>query len=291
MTCRSWCFTLYDVELDLFTLFGGMPHCRYAVWQRESCPDTHREHFQGYIEFHQPVRMSVVKSVLGGAHIESRRGSREQARDYCRKEESRVEGPWEFGTWTPGGQGARSDLLAVACAISGGKRAAEIADLFPVQFIKFHRGIEKLIEVLHPVAGRDNVSVTMLIGKPDTGKSHFCKALEGAYWYPPGKWLCNYQGELIMVLDEFRGNWMCYQTLLRLLDSTPLMMECKGGHSPILATSFFITSNLLPDQWYPNQDFSPLERRVTTWIYCVSRDEHTICDDFNSLVNKHHFHG
>lgn len=291
MTSRSWCFTHFSVTDDLLPLFQGLAHCRYAVWQLELAPDTQRRHFQGYIEFDQPVRFASVTAVLIGAHVETRRGSREQAREYCRKEESRVTGPWEFGSWISGGQGGRTDLLAVTLAISAGKRAPEIADLFPVQFIKFHRGIERLIEVITPVPERVSATVTMLIGPTGTGKSTYCKSVEGAYWWPPGKWLANYQGELTMILDEFRGNWMCYQTLLRLLDSTPLTLECKGGHSQISATSFYLTSNLLPDQWYPNQDFSPLERRVTKWIWCQSRDDHQVCPDFNSLVNKHHFHG
>lgn len=81
-------------------------HHRYTVAQVEVCPETKREHTQGYSEFANPVRISSLRNCLPSIHCEKRRGSRAQARDYCRKEASRSHaegsGPTERGAWTGG---------------------------------------------------------------------------------------------------------------------------------------------------------------------------------------------
>lgn len=86
---------------------------RYAVWQKEKCEKTGKEHLQMYIEANRPFRLNGWKEVVGeqSAHIEVRKGSREQARAYCMKQETRVEGPWEFGTWETK-QGQRNDIAS-----------------------------------------------------------------------------------------------------------------------------------------------------------------------------------
>lgn len=79
------------------------PRFRYCVYQTEECPETKRWHNQGYIEFNAPVTYNVVKGLLGDptCHVEARKGTRSQARAYAMKEETRVAGPTEWGTWTP----------------------------------------------------------------------------------------------------------------------------------------------------------------------------------------------
>ena len=60
------------------------------------------------------MRIVAVKNLLPqleGAHFEPRRGTRDQARDYCRKAETKVDGPWEHGAFGAGGQDAALTYL------------------------------------------------------------------------------------------------------------------------------------------------------------------------------------
>ncbi len=99
---RHWCFTvnnpgdgfrIWNEDLD-----GGIPTLGYGIFQIERGADG-TEHAQGYLEFSHSKTMGGVKLLpgLSRAHLEPRRGTREQAADYCRKEDTRLRGPFEFG--------------------------------------------------------------------------------------------------------------------------------------------------------------------------------------------------
>jgi len=104
---RHWCFTTYDLTLlDRLPSLAESGTLRYVCAQVEQCPTTGKEHVQGYLETPQKRSIPSLKKILNDVtvHVEVRRGSRDAARDYCRKEESRLWGPYEFGEWI-GGQG------------------------------------------------------------------------------------------------------------------------------------------------------------------------------------------
>ena len=69
----------------------------YLVAQKERGAEG-TEHIQAYISFENAVAFTTVKTIFQGAHIEAARGSPEENRTYCTKEETRVAGPWEYGT-------------------------------------------------------------------------------------------------------------------------------------------------------------------------------------------------
>ena len=97
---RHWCFTAYAGHLGLDDDFSSeeiidamrshwesvndLPGIRYAIAQIEMCPTTHRLHIQGYLEFKDSKRMGTIYKMFP-ANLEYRKGSRDDARDYCRK--------------------------------------------------------------------------------------------------------------------------------------------------------------------------------------------------------------
>lgn len=136
-----------DVDLESLLLSKKL---RYAIWQMEMGEEG-TNHIQAYLEFNKVQRLSAVKKLFPTAHFERRHGTRDQARDYCSKTESRVEGPWTVGEFRLGGQGSRTDLMQVADSIKQGYTLFQIADQHPVEFIKYHTGIEKLRNIMTPV--------------------------------------------------------------------------------------------------------------------------------------------
>lgn len=81
---RSWCFTMFSEE-DVRKI-RTMKDIRAIVIGREKCPTTGKEHYQGYIRFTEPKRGTWWKNQFPKVHVEYRRGSEQEAADYCRKE-------------------------------------------------------------------------------------------------------------------------------------------------------------------------------------------------------------
>lgn len=123
---------------------------RYIVWQVEECPTTKKMHIQGYVEFKKSMRITGVKKELDDptVHLERRMGSREQARDYCMKEKTRVQGPWELGLFKAGGQGRRNDLARVVDLIKEEATLDEIMNVTPVEVCFFINVFNKIINYI-----------------------------------------------------------------------------------------------------------------------------------------------
>lgn len=144
---RAWCFTLNNPAAPLS--FDGQECVRYAIWQKES-GENHTPHYQGYIELTRPQRLSWLQALIPGAHFERRRGTRDQARDYARKEDTRLEGPWEYGTWA-GGQGRRSDIHDACQVILSGGSLKRVATEHPAAFVRYHKGFSELARIQRPL--------------------------------------------------------------------------------------------------------------------------------------------
>lgn len=278
---RHWCFTSF--HYDKFPANEWPSPCRYVVYQIEKCPETQRLHAQGYIELSRPVRFTQVKTILGdtSAHVSSRRGTREEARDYAMKEDTREQGPYEWGKFEAGGSGTRNDLEEVATMVKEKKTYSEICLAAPTVVMKYHRGIKELINV------RDYVGMPQWRGKPevhvywgDPGAGKTKRAVEEItklfpneliYTLPPprentGLWWDMYEQQHAILIDDFYG-WIRYSELLRILDGYKMIIQVKGSTTIAAWTHIFITSNAPPNKWYSYNDetlvYGALERRIT----------------------------
>lgn len=290
-TSRSYCFTLNNPSPELQAtpekLLEGTPHVRYGVWQLET-GENGTLHFQGYLELDVPQRITgLTKHGLSGAHLEPRRGSRDQARDYARKEETRTRGPWETGDWSSGGAGKRTDLSDCCAAIKRGATALEIAEDYPTQLVKYHRGLQVFRDLVNPQPVRDSSQrtyVSLYLGPPGCGKtvavtrdSGDPDGNTGVYWKPNGKWWDGYTTQSHVVLDDFSGASLSYSDFKRAVDRNPFRIEFKGGSTELTARYFFITSCSMPDKWW-NSDtvkdfkFNEISRRIHKLLVWIPED-------------------
>lgn len=72
----------------------------YVCGQLEMCPDTSKEHLQAYVELKAPNCYALIRKIFDDPtiHIEPIKYVKGQGPDqYCMKEETRLEGPLEFG--------------------------------------------------------------------------------------------------------------------------------------------------------------------------------------------------
>lgn len=225
-------------------------------------------HAQGYAEFSAPLTMNQVKSILTRAHWERRMGTREQARDYCMKDDTRMAGPWEYGTFESN-QGKRSDLQAAARVAIETHSVQAIIDHDPSLYVKYSKGFDNLL--FHTMPKRTKPpKIILYYGKTGTGKTR--KAYHDhpdLYRKPPDNtWFCGYYGQKVLLLDDFAGaaSKMALVFLLQLLDRYPVLLPIKGSHSQLLAETIIITTNVHPFKWYDYSErltqYDALARRI-----------------------------
>lgn len=265
------CFTSFETDYQLVPSLWT--NCVYCVWQMELCPDTARPHYQGYMELDRAVNFSTLHGWEGleTAHFERRRGTQAQAIAYCKKEDTRMDGPYEWGVKKE--QGQRSDLEEMRRDIDAGHTLAVVSrDHFPV-WIKYPSAVRSY----QALQARDRdrpPEVYVILGASGCGKSQLARQMfPGAYWKPSMDYWENYQYEDVIILDEFYGHCMQYTDLLRLLDSTPLLVNVKGASAKIPNCTVVFTSNQHPRYWYKPEvlarhsaagdwEHSPLKRRL-----------------------------
>jgi len=228
---RAWCFTHNNFsyaaeELPVFK------HERYVVWQHEKV-DT--DHIQGYIELKCPQRMSALTKWLPGAHFQVRKGSPDQARDYCMEEDTRVAGPWERGVYG-GSQGKRSDIDDARDAIAAGASRRDVYNVHSDVAAKYPRYVETMLRfakedavekvlIFEPREGFQKRIIEIIEGIVDprtihwvydavgnNGKTYLSKFLvdvKGAFYTNGGKSVdlaYAYQGEGIVIFDYVRDS-------------------------------------------------------------------------------------
>jgi len=145
--------------------------------------------------------------------------------------------------------------------------------------LRYNRGIEKYLQYKKNRTRSWQTEVYILVGKPGIGKSRFCQDnAPDAYWKRKGEWWCGYDLHESVVLDEYYG-WLPLDTMLRIMDRYPLMVETKGGAVNFVAKRLFITSNVAWENWYkwPNEDLKAAFQRRISHVIELPLSQPLIC--------------
>lgn len=283
---RAWCFTLNNYSS--VDVPRTIEKYKYVTWQAERGANG-TPHLQGYVLFDTPRRFAGVKKIFPTAHWEPRQGTHEQARDYCQKPESRVDGPWTLGSEDGVGQGTRSDVLSLKRSIDEGASDVQLWEDHFKHMLKYHKGAS-IYKRLKATVRDFKTFVTVITGPTGTGKSHAAFSFPDCYFlsHPGTKngqlWFDGYDGQRTVVIDEFYG-WIPYDLLLRLLDRFPLAVPTKGGFTNFAPKFIVITSNKPPEDWYKFEKFAgksdPLLRRLDLIITKWTREVYQVmkCPD------------
>jgi len=233
----------------------------YWMYQHEKAATTDRDHLQIYVCFKKTLRLNQIQSFMGDStcHVEKKRGTVQEAINYCSKTETRVKGPWTRGT-VPLEQGHRSDLDHIVDGMKDGslKNPMDVARNYPKHFILHHAGIQALFALAAPHRDRYvQPEVYVSFGVAGSGKSHYSRAMlenshtvDQIYEYNPGMkgYFQRYMGQKGVLFDEIGG--FTLNDLKVLLHPGDTTVNVKYGDYPWLAETIAINSNHSPDDWY-----------------------------------------
>jgi len=291
---KYWCWTDFAVGQGHPPIDAS--RCDYAIWQREKAPSTEAEHFQGYIALRTATGLKGVQTVLGRRmHCAIAKGTVEQCIAYCSKEETRVDGPWEYGDQqqflaelgggglgpsnrggVAGHQGKRTDIAmwAERCKHRGGLRSC--ADDSPGTFVKYYRGFERIrLEYISSRSPSDAPDVRVYHGNSGSGKTrsvYDCWDINEIYQKDGSKWWNGYDGQQVILLDDWAGSDEIPPVeLLKILDRYPHRVQTKGGYVVLAKAIIVITTMIHWSMWYNcssawMQQIVPFERRVTSFV-------------------------
>lgn len=233
-------------------------------------------HLQGACILGGQRAFSTVKMWPGfrRAHLETMRGKPEDSRRYCTKEDLQA---YEHGTLPSPGK--RNDLHIAVEAINDGTSLREMAlGDHGVAVVKFYKGLTVLRSLRsNPRDPAKPPLIYWLYGQTGTGKTK-C-AWEFGIDYAPGadvyvshgtlQWFDGYDGQSVVIFDDFRFKGLSFAFLLRVTDRYPMSVPFKGGFANwnpeviIFTTPHSIRDTFEKRLVHRPEDVGQLERRVT----------------------------
>jgi len=218
-------------------------------------------HWQILAVFKRKCRLRAVKQCFGDTvHAELSRSS--AATEYVWKEDTRIDGTqFELGQ-TAFKRNSEADWEAIRTDAKCSRLDAIPGDIYVRCYNQLRR-----IAADHLAPTRMEREIVCYWGESGSGKSHRAWAEAGDDAYPKdprSKFWDGYRGQENVIFDEFRGG-IDIAHILRWFDKYPVIVEVKGSSVSLKASKIWITSNIHPNEWYPeldNETKTALLRRI-----------------------------
>lgn len=250
---RNWVLTnnYKDVEPipdeELKEFLHSLSDIRYYIFQLEK-GENETLHHQIYISFEKVKRFDYLKKRFPRAHIENMKGNPEQAKEYCSKEDTRINEPIEYGELPPY-QGKRNDFVDILDLINDGITLDEIMISHPSHFFRYH---DKLVTLRNHYLKRKygsvfrKMNVVYLSDVPGSGKTRYIAEKYGYnnvykvtdYKHP----FDAYDGQEVLVFEEFRND-LPLKDMLHYLDGHPCELRARYSNRTACYTKVYIISN------------------------------------------------
>lgn len=296
---KHWGFTINnptDDDRAQIDVLADNEICKGITWQLEKGEEG-TPHLQGYIALHVRRRLAQLKQHLTRAHLEVARNPAKLIA-YCRKEDTRIDGPWTLGDVDFKTKGKRNDLVRLHDTLKSGNWTRDtLFEEHASVLIRYPGGVREIAQ--HYVPDRFEMThLIILYGPTGTGKTHTAMHLEcgdcdDQEEHPPRPTVFKVMGSRTdpwfdgydpmrhdtVVFDEYKGE-QPHNKFLQLVDKWPHTVEVKGGTVKWRPKNVILTMNNAPGRLYKRTwaqseaEFDAFWRRVTSLVKITARNVH-----------------
>ncbi len=242
-------------------------------------------HLQFFLQFAKPQRFSALKKHDRTSHfvpVKFNNG----ADTYCNKDETRIDGPWTYGS-KPFKNNVKGDVAKRNAQLI--EKGAEKAVLDGDIRLEQYRNVDAAIEMLKLKLQTPHTAPCdrgyWLWGDSRTGKSTWAREqFPDFYDKPQNKWWDGYKGEKVVILDDFDTHTLGHY-LKRWMDVHPCTGESKGKTIQLQHDHFIVTSNLTIEDVFANEPhmIAPIRERCRGRIHHFSKPFDYLKTDRSSL--------
>ena len=281
-------FTQTSINYDPDTM-------KLLMYATELCPDTNRQHLQGYVTFMNKTSLKMAKKHLNNPSIHL-----EQAIADYQHNLSYIQGPYDkdgktkpvndtfiqYGDPPRTNQGKRNDLQDLCQQLKDSTiTIQDIIDTQPGKYHLYRKTFEKITQTVQDKKYRTDMTKGIwYYGDTGTGKSH--RAFinyhpDTHYIYPNDKgWWDGYDGQDTIIINDFRGE-ITYNQLLQIIDKWPYQLRRRNQQPrQLTASTVIITSSLPPSRIYHNrQDEDSLKQLYRRCKIYKTIDHDTLQED------------
>ncbi|QMW68923.1 replication-associated protein [Crucivirus-458] len=274
---RIFCFTQKFYHATATSIEHAFDKLNEMVAPRNSCTyfiasieegkgGTNYKHYQGFFRFANPVSLGTtnIKRIQkclhesANAHVELAKGSFDQNFEYVTKGDGeKVNGKWvNHGMNLCIAQGQRRDIQDLyECVAQNETSIAQLCDEGNAALVN------KVLQLGEAKRQRTTTRTTMtegiwIHGPSGCGKSHAAMAnydtnTHYIYNAEDKGWWDGYQGQEVVIMDDFRACNLKFSQLLRIVDRWPFTVPRRHiGPASFLAKKVIITAIAPPEEIY-----------------------------------------
>jgi len=251
-TCRTWLCTLNN-PIHSLEQVHHLTKAKYTIGQLEQ-GDNGTKHFQFYQVFSDNIRLSHYKKTFHQIHAEPvifNNG----ADKYCMKEESRLEGPWEFGE-KPIRRNNKTDWELVYLNAKLGKIESIPSDIR----VRCYSNLKKIQKDHIVLKDSNSLRGVWIYGPSGVGKSRLARVqFPSSYPKLCNKWWDGYQDQDYVIMDDIGLEHKCLGQQLKIwADRYGCILETKGGAVASNFSKFIVTSQYSIDEIF-SDDYHTIE--------------------------------
>jgi len=254
---RTWLCTLNNPDQKLSEIHIATGAV-YTVGQLE-LGENGTYHFQFVQTFGRQIRLTHYKKV--NKNISARPVIVDNGVEkYCMKEDTRIEGPWEFGT-RPMNRNSKKDWDDIWLNAKRGNMEEIPSDVR----VRCYSNLKKIEKDHIEVKDSDDVRGVWIWGAAGYGKSRMARErFPNAYPKLCNKWWDGYQNQQYVIMDDIGLEHKCLGQQLKIwADRYGCILENKGGAMSSNFKKFVVTSQYSIEQIFEGdqQTIEALRRR------------------------------